>query len=154
VYGAMLLLKARVEIAESNYAAAARTLQTMFALSRHLTEGPFLINGLVGIAVATLATDALSDWVGRPDSPNLYWSLTALPVPLIDIRKELDFENRLIEMEFPVLADLKRDRSPAEWDNSLKQLRTQLKDLYAMDQKGPIAGAGPSDRASESPELP
>jgi len=54
----------------------------------------------------------LLDWIGRSDAPNLYWSLTALPRPLIDLRKELEVEQRIIELQFPDLADLKRERSP------------------------------------------
>ena len=86
IYGSLLTLKARVELAEGNYAAATQTLQTGFAMSRHVAEGPFLVNGLVAVAVATQLADVLLDWVSRADAPNLYWSITALPRPLIDFR--------------------------------------------------------------------
>src|SRR5439155_11993243 len=79
MFGVLLALQARVEIAEGDYAAAAHTLQTGFALSRHVAEGPFLINGLVAIFIASQLTDVLFDWVDRADAPNLYWALTVLP---------------------------------------------------------------------------
>jgi hypothetical protein len=157
VYGGILLLKARTEIARGYYAAAAHTLQTGFAVSRHVVEGPFLINGLIGIAIASQMTDALVDWVSRTDAPNLYWALTALPRPLIDMRKELELEQRLFEMQFPVLADLKRDRAPAEWDRALRQVRTELTRVLGVDKdfnKSPLAGRTLTDSADQSPELP
>ncbi len=45
-------LKARVEIAEGKSDEAIRTIETGVAFARHVAEGPFLINGLVGIAIA------------------------------------------------------------------------------------------------------
>jgi hypothetical protein len=157
VYGAMLLLQARVEIAEGNYAAAAHTLETGFAFSRHIIEGPFLINGLVGIAIANLMTEALFDWVSQPGSPNLYWSITALPRPFADLRKEYDFEYRMLEFQFPDLADLKRERSTAEWDAVLKRVRTEFDRIQGLDKESnrfpSLPHAAPTEPAAKSPEL-
>jgi hypothetical protein len=163
IYSGLLVLKARVEIAEGRYAAAAHTLQTGFAFSRHVSQGPFLISSLVGVAIAVQLTDALLDWVGRSGAPNLYWSLAALPRPLIDIRRQLEFEQGFVEMQFPVLADLKRARAPAEWDRALKEFRTELNRLTPLGADGegkksnafpPLRNRGPTDPAAESPELP
>jgi hypothetical protein len=158
VYGRMLVLQARVQIAEGDYVGAAHTLQTGFAFSRHVAEGPFLINGLVGLAVAGQLEEALFDWVSRPDAPNLYWSLTALPRPLIDLRKEFEIEYRLLEVQFPDLADLKRERAPAEWDAALKRVRTEFARISGLeiggDRKPPVPMAAPTDPAAQSPELP
>jgi hypothetical protein len=160
VYGGILVLKTRVEIAEGNYAAAADTLQTGFAFCRQITEGPFLINGLVGIAIASQLADTLLDWVERADAPNLYWSLTALPRPLLDLRKEMEFERRMVQLQFPDLADLKRERTPGEWDATLRRFRTQFQPLLGLASEGPsqkltpLPGAAPTDPAANSPELP
>jgi hypothetical protein len=163
VYGGLLVLKARVEIAEGRYAAAAHTLQTGFAFGRHVSQGPFLISSLVGVALAVQLTDALVDWVSRSGAPNLYWSLAALPRPLIDIRRQMEFEQGFVEMQFPVLADLKRARAPAEWDAALKEFRTELNRLTPLGADGegkksnafpPLRKRGPTDPAAESPELP
>src|SRR5205809_1071475 len=48
----MLVLPARVGLAEGDFAAAAHRLETGFAFARHLSDGPTLIHKLVGIAVA------------------------------------------------------------------------------------------------------
>jgi hypothetical protein len=163
VYAGMLVLQARVEIAESDYSAAAHTLETGYAFARHIVEGPFLINGLVGIAIARQLTDVVTDWVSRPDAPNLYWSLTVLPRPLLDLRKEYDFEYRMMELQFPDLADLKRERSPADWDAALKRVRTEFDRIAGglSSENGKeskrftrLAYTAPTEPAGNSPELP
>src|SRR4051794_11209761 len=99
-YAPMLVLRARVAIADGDYAAAARSFQTGLAFSRHVGEdGPFLIGGLVGVAIANLHVDRIPEWVERPDSPNLSWSLTALPRPLIGFRRQFEFEQRVLQMQ-------------------------------------------------------
>ena len=58
-------VKARVEIAEHKYDDAIRTIETGLAFSRHLAEGPFLINQLVGITWADMMLDSRRG-IGRP----------------------------------------------------------------------------------------
>jgi hypothetical protein len=158
VYGRMLVLQARVQVAQGDYAAAASTLQTGFAFARQIAEGPFLINALVGIAIAGQLQEVLFDWVSRPEAPNLYWALTALPRPLLDLRREFEIEYRILEMQFPDLADLKRERAPAEWDAALKRVRTEFARISGLeiggDRKPPVPLAAPTDPAAQSPELP
>jgi hypothetical protein len=122
----LLALKARVELAEGHIPEAIHTLHTGFAFSQHVAQGPFLISDLVGIAAAGAMADVLLDEVQRPEAPNLYWSLTALPRPLIDLRDGLEFEQRLLEQQFPDVADLERGRSPEQWDALLKHIRRSL----------------------------
>src|SRR4051812_47632519 len=86
-YSKMLALKARLEVLEGRWEAAAHTCETILAFARHAGEAEFLISSLVGIAIVDDAVERLAEWVGRPGPPNLYWSLTALPRPLIDLAK-------------------------------------------------------------------
>jgi hypothetical protein len=88
-------------LTEKNYAAAAQSLQSGFALGQHVGEGPTLINFLVGTAIAYMTMTPVEDWVQLPGSPNLYWSLTNLPAPLISIRRPLQAERIIIESMFP-----------------------------------------------------
>jgi hypothetical protein len=152
----MMVLPARVALADGDFAAAAHSLETGFAFSRHIAEQPFLIHSLIAIACSTKFADTVLDFVERPGAPNLYWSLTALPRPLIDVRRALDFEQRVVELQFPDLADLDRPRSAGQWDAVLKHLRSEVKRFseHDKDYKGPPAGAGPDDSAAASPELP
>jgi hypothetical protein len=78
-----LAVRLRAEVAQSRFDDAVRTLQTMFAMSRHLGENPTFIGGLVGIATAMNAIGPLEEMLEQPGSPNLYWALTNLPSPLV-----------------------------------------------------------------------
>jgi hypothetical protein len=155
----MLVLKIRVELAERNFMAAAHWLETGFSFSQQVGSGPFLINRLVGIAGAALFLDCVQDFVEQPGAPNMYWSVTALPRPLIDLRDALDMEYRTIEMEFPELADLSRPRSPEQWDAMLKKVRMDYQRFADVPEEGGgghakiPAGTTPEDAASKSPEL-
>jgi hypothetical protein len=160
VYAPLLILKARAEMAEKDYAAAAHTLETGFAIARQVSKSPFLIGGLVSIAIAAQVTEALADWVGQSDAPNLYWAIASLPRPLVDLRHQFDFEYRMIELQMPDLADLKRERTPGEWDAALVRVRTEMDRIAAITAEAgaakptPPPGARPTDPADRSPELP
>jgi hypothetical protein len=160
-YSHMMVLHARVQMADGDFAGAARSFETGFAFGRQVAESPFLIGNLVGIAIASRFTDRVPEWIEQPNSPNLYWSLTALPRPLIDIRNGMELEYRMVEMQFPDLADLDRPRSPGEWDAALKRFRTELKridNLMSNFKEGPKPVEGPAidpdQPAGKSPDLP
>ncbi len=82
-----LKVRLRLEIAERRFGDATTTVKTLFALARHLGEHPSLIGNLVGLAIAHLAVGPLEEMVQQPGCPNLYWALTDLPSPLLDLRK-------------------------------------------------------------------
>jgi hypothetical protein len=153
-------LRVRVALAEGEFGAAAHWLQTGFAFSRHVGDGPFLINRLVGIACGNQFADCLLDFVERPGAPNLYWPLTALPRPLIDLRESMEIEQQVMETQFPELADLDSPRSPEQWDRVLKKLRTEFATVAGLGEgEGgakwkPIPGTTADDPASKSPDLP
>jgi hypothetical protein len=125
-YAHLLVLKARLEIAEGHYVQAVRTLETGFSFAQQLAEGPFLINSLIALAVANQMADTVLELIERSDSPNLFWSLSVLPRPLVDLRKGMEFEQRMLDLQFPDLAFLDRPRSAEEWDAALLRVRTGI----------------------------
>lgn len=158
-YVPMMLLKARVELAEGHFDAAAHWLKTGFSFSQHVGNGPFLINRLVGIACANQFADCTLDFIEQPNSPNLYWSLTALPRHLIELRDSMELEQQVMELQFSEFVDLDRPRSPEQWDAMLKKVRTEFRRLVQTDHESgdnrfkPIPGTGPDDPAAKSPDL-
>jgi hypothetical protein len=100
-----LQIRFRIEIAGHRYDDALVTAKTMFALSRHLGEHPTAIGDLVGIAIGTIALSTVDEMIQQPRCPNLFWALTDLPRPFIDLRKGLQGERSLIEAELPGLDD-------------------------------------------------
>jgi hypothetical protein len=100
----LLKLKVRIEVAEHQYDKAVHTLQIGFALARHVGEGPSLIHVLVGIAVGAVMAGRVQDFIEQPDAPSLFWALTMLPRPLIDLRKPMIAEFARLGRAFPFLA--------------------------------------------------
>jgi hypothetical protein len=153
-YAPMLILQARVALAEGDFTAAAHHLETGFAFSRHVAEGPTLIHSLIGFAIASEFAGATAEFIERSDAPNLYWALTALPRPLIDLRSGLAFEYQTFDKQFPELGDLDRERTAEQWDSVLRRLRSELRDLALMPGEGgkqKLPDWFPKEYASEDP---
>jgi hypothetical protein len=122
-FGRLLAAKTRLEIAEGKFDEAVHTLQTGYALSRHAGQGETLINGLVGIAIAKMMSKQVETFIEQPGAPNLYWALTDLPDPLVDMRPGIETECAMIYLSYPELRDLdKKDYSPEQWRERLNKL--------------------------------
>jgi len=111
-----LAAKVRLEVAEGRYDDAAETLRIGYQFARDLATTPIIIPGLVGIAVAGILDDQVHTFIAAPKSPNLYWALTELPRPLIDMRPSVEFEVRFPSRVFPFLKDPEHaHHSPEQW---------------------------------------
>ncbi|OJW07998.1 MAG: hypothetical protein BGO49_20625 [Planctomycetales bacterium 71-10] len=130
-WGWLQAVKARCEIDRGDYAAASRSLETGFALGGKVAEGPFLINGMVGVAIDMIQLDAVEAWVAAPGSPNLYWALTDLGRPLVSFDRAVDQERLLIERSIPELADESEPTTPEGWSIRLAAIDRRMRGLAA-----------------------
>jgi tetratricopeptide (TPR) repeat protein len=89
-----LALKARLEILQGQPDKAIGVIRTGFAMARHLAQGPPLTRNLIGMATAALMCGQLEQIIQSPNTPNLYWSLQALPRPLIDLTERIKYEDQ------------------------------------------------------------
>jgi hypothetical protein len=121
----LLSIRCRLELSEGKFEQAASTLQTGFALARHIGEGTTLIQQLVGAAVANIMLGRVEEWAQLPGSPNLYWALTTLPDPFIDTRKGARYETGTIYRSFPQLRELTKEPLGVE------QVDRLVRDLFA-----------------------
>jgi hypothetical protein len=108
----LVLARMRLELADGRTRQALRTASVSLAMARHVGDSPTLIGGLVGIAMATLTFNVLEDEMQRPDAPNLYWSLTDLPRPFVDLRKPLQGERLIAYSTFTHLSELADPDAP------------------------------------------
>jgi hypothetical protein len=115
----LLLLKSRLELAEGDFEKTLATLQVGLTLAQHVGKGETLIQGLVAMAIATTMLGRVEEMIQVPGCPNLYWALTALPSPLIDIRHPLCNELNTINRSFPQLRHLLRKPLSVEEVNQL-----------------------------------
>jgi hypothetical protein len=135
----LLALQARVEISERHFATAATAIETGMSFSRHVGDGPFFINALIGNASASFMLDQVDDLISQPGAPSLYWSLTALPRPLIGLRKSMAQEYKLCERLLPEMTDLERPSTGAEWAARLASFHgriLKIRATYRMTMKG------------------
>ena len=148
VWGRLVALKARVEIAEGKFAEAARTFETGFSFARQVGEGPFFINVLIGISVGSQMLALVDEWIDQPNAPNLYWPLTALPRPLVPVRDSMEQEQKPLDTFVPELDDLERPRADAEWSLLLSRLHARMSYFRNL-----LAAGGDSNQAYPSRAL-
>jgi hypothetical protein len=114
ITGNLLALRARLEIADHHYDKALYTLQTGYTLGRDLGDAPLLISALVGVSICTEMCSQVEELIQAPGSPNLYWALTALPRPLVSLRKPLQGDKMMVYRELPELRDIETTRFSPE----------------------------------------
>lgn len=102
----LLCLKARLEIRDGDMDQAFATLRSGVSMARNLGGGPSIIQHLVGVAIAAGMAREIEGWVQAADAPNLYWALTVLPDPLIDIRASIQMESAGLYAKLPELLTL------------------------------------------------
>jgi hypothetical protein len=101
----LLSLHTRLQMAEGKWDDALRSIQTGLAMAKHTGETPTLISYLVGIALSSVMLKQVDEWIQHPEAPNLYWALTDLPHPFLDIRKSLQGERMWPYGTFPGMAE-------------------------------------------------
>jgi hypothetical protein len=136
-FAALLQLKARLEIAEGRTNDAAATLQTGFALSRHISQMPTLISALVGIAISSIMAAELDNLVQVTGAPNFYWALTDLPRPFIDLRETMQTERHMADSLFPGLRELADNPRAAPLSTQQLEAFTDRICKLASDYGGP-----------------
>lgn len=128
----LLVLKARLEITEGDYDQAVRTFQTTYAMARHVSEPPIIICDLIGVAIVSMINDQVAAFVRAPDAPNLYWPLTALPRPIIDVRPSMGLEGNGLYFVFPqLLAAKTKSLTPEQWQAELEAFLKKFEKVAA-----------------------
>ncbi len=94
-------LWARYEIAQENYEGAVLALRTGLGMSKHLTQGPTLVEYLVGVGVAATMCPEVGEFVQAGEAPNLYAALAALPKPFTDVEKAIEADRKATPSEPP-----------------------------------------------------
>lgn len=129
----------RYHIAKGELDKAREGILVGLAVSRHYARTSFMIIQLVSQAIDIMMLDRVVELVAHPDCPNLYWSLTALPRPLLASQPSIEFEERFLESTLPFMNQLDEegdsdtrpqfnldrldiDRSQEEWERMAKAI--------------------------------
>jgi hypothetical protein len=131
-----LSLRARLAVEEGRYDDAIDDLRINFKLAGDVAAEPLIVSGLVGIAQASIGNQVLCRLIAAPNSPNMYWALTELPDPLVELRGAVRFEMSSFLRVFPFLRDAEsQEHSPEEWSRQL---------AHALSELGPLTGGSDS----------
>ena len=123
----MLALRTRLAIAERRYDDAIDHMRMNYRLGCDLATGETLVSGLVGAAICGITNNSMIDLVGAPDSPNMYWALTELPRPMVDLRPAVRLEMSIAPRLVPTLKDAETaEHSPEEWARLLSQAAEEV----------------------------
>jgi hypothetical protein len=136
----MISLRTRLAIADRRYDDALTTMRENYRLGRDVAKVPFLVCGLIGIAIDQITNRSLLELIASPDSPNLYWALGQLPTPPIDLRPAVHFEMDFGPRMFPFIHNAETtDHTPQEWN---RLLTLSLHDLQIAGSGGPFTTLG------------
>ncbi len=121
------LASIRLALYEGRTDDAIQVLQTGFAFARDVGNGPTLIHGLLGVIFARMLAVELENLVQRPDAPNLYWALSVMPRPLVDMRPGLENERHTLGNWIPALRNIDTlGDDPAFWQTQLGRICQEL----------------------------
>ncbi len=141
VWGRLLAVKARAEVAGGRHDEAISTIKTGVTFGRHVAAGPFYINRLLGISIIHGMLDRVDEMASRPGAPNLYWALTGLPRPLVDLVEATEHERISLDREFGMVDQPKSD---GDWSAQLARLFGQMARMHQLahpDGADPYGGA-------------
>ncbi len=126
----MLALQTRYYAVQSDYDQAINTLKYGFVMAKNLGQGKTLIQHLVGIAIGQLMSGQIEEMIQQPDCPNLYWTLAALPNPLVDIRQAVSNELSIYEYFCPGIKDIDKKIMSAQEANQA------IQEMFVMISEG------------------
>ncbi len=134
----LLALRTRLAIAESRYDDAIDHIRMNFRLARNVGQEPVIVCGLVGLAEAGVTCGTTIDLIAAPGSPNLYWALSELPRPIVDLREAIRLEMSTGVRVFPALMDVETsEHSPAGW---ARLIADALKEYETLTASSPFQG--------------
>ena len=109
-----LQLQTRLKIADGQIDQALELMREGLYTGRCIAKGPTIVQSLVGLSLDALMLKEVEELAQKPGSPNLYWALTSLPRPLIDMQSSIQYEREVIFLEFPQLRNIENEKLTPE----------------------------------------
>lgn len=126
-----LMLVTRVAVADRDYPQALNLLRMNYRLGENVAKSPFIVSGLVGLAICGMGNAEVIEVIASPDSPNLYWALAELPRPIVALRQSIRHELSFNIAIFPFMDSPETaQHSPEQWAQLLAE---GLRSLGTLD---------------------
>ncbi|MCX7666370.1 MAG: hypothetical protein N2112_12585 [Gemmataceae bacterium] len=125
-----LQIKVRLALAEDRIEDALNDIQTGLAMARHISDGAIFINNLVGLAITNTLLGEIEKLMTHPQAPNLYYALAHLPQPILNHRRAVEGEMRLLDSLLPKLKDLERKMNAEEARKEYEQFHQRYLNAF------------------------
>lgn len=142
----MVRYQARVDIADSKFMDARESLRQLYQMALDASSDPEITAAMRGVSFVSYANEEIVHWIGSEGSPNLYWPLTTIPQPFIDVRPICVRQVRTLETLLAPLKDCETaQRSNEEWLKLIGEVAAET------DSQGEVAAN--SDRIASTAAL-
>ena len=88
-----------MEVLDGRTDEAFHWIQVGIAMGRHASEGPELIQALVGVAITSVMAKTMEDLIQAPGTPSLYWAFANRPRPFVDMSEAVEGEQAIHDRE-------------------------------------------------------
>lgn len=126
-------LRIMVAIQDGDVDQAIHWIEVAMVMGRHVSEGPSLIQALVGIAIDSMMIRCIEELIQVPGAPSFYWALADHSRPFIDLRRSLEGERYLLEKELPELAEL--DTPPWSLDQARRFSEALQRKVFSFESE-------------------
>ncbi|TWT59291.1 hypothetical protein [Allorhodopirellula solitaria] len=128
-FARMLIIRARLQIAEGDFDGAIATMRDGFGLARHVADAPVFINPAIGAQMVRNLCRVAMELQQQPDAPNLIWAWTTMADPFIDFRRGMEGSLYGVELSFDFVQHFDSDDFTKEyWDAQLRQVWEMIVD--------------------------
>lgn len=146
----VLGLQTRAAIIEERFEDAVSLMRMNYQLAQNVSQTPALVAGLIGIAEVGITNHGMEQLISTEGSPNMYWALTELPRPIINLRRAMRMEMQWGERLIPELAEARKEHTDQEWNSLLNKVSGRFADglLFGQIQNG-VSGVAERKQAPQ-----
>lgn len=138
-------------IAEDKTDDAVAIFGQQLAMATHLSQEPFIVSCLVGIACANIGWYDSIYLCEHENAPNLYWAIASLPKPLANLGPSLAYERNFLFEQAKVLSEVDTTPRPdSYWSRFVDEFSDSVQGL-ATDELFPKVDDFPAAVASGYP---
>lgn len=124
-------LQTRTAILDSKFGDAVDLMRMNYRLGENVGKSGTLVGTLIGLSEVGIVNSNMLEFIATPGSPNMYWALTELPRPIVDLRRAHRLESRFAMRIFPALADAETaDHTPEEWSRIVQKFPEVVMSAY------------------------
>lgn len=128
-----IALQTKLAILESRFDDAVDLMRMNYRLGENVGRVELLVGGLIAMAEVNMSNGTMVDFIAAPDSPNMYWALTELPRPIVDLRGALRMECGLALRIFPEMATAEtKNHSVDEWSRIVQAMPSAAMELQQI----------------------